>query len=363
MLSRKGIHNFTLHNGLSYAKRGLMTTLMIITVALALSGCASLEGKISPSTKADVGYFADRTITMMSQAEFTFTRNESVYTREFIRPDAPEEKRLWGIIDEVDALFDKILDYSLNLVVVYETYRDDAARIEAYADSIETVDADVLRQTGLNQQAWDALIADVRRQTKFMKALEAAQPILSGAGWYMNLKLNEAVDATDQVAQAMEQRIDDRYAQVVRYHDALLEEKYAILEALEQVYNAYTGDQTAYDRLRQSRAIRKKGLVPKGKLSEDDLEAVANHLMTRLDALHRIDGEIEPEWKIYRASHQELDNLYDKMQDSIRTARLLTMVWVHAHYQMASGRSAPAEWFDIKNVGEVVTKGAVKAIF
>jgi len=357
------MQNLTRSNGSSYETCGLKTGLMIMAVALALSGCASLEGKIAPSTKADVGYFADRTITMLSQAEFTFTRNESVYTREFIRPDAPEEKHLWGIIDEVDALFEKILDYSLNLVVVYETNSDDAARVAAYADSIETVDADVLRQTGLNQQAWDALIADVRRQTKFMKAVETAQPILSGAGWYMNLKLNEAVDATDQVAQAMEQRIDERYAEVVRYHDALLEEKYAILDALEQVYHAYTGDQTAYDRLRQSRAIRKKSLVPKGKLSEADLEAVANHLMTRLDALHRIGEEIEPEWKTYRAAHQELDNLYDKMMDSIRTARLLTMVWVHAHYKMASGKSEPAEWFDIKNAGIAIGKSAVKLIY
>ena len=85
--------------------------------------------------------------------------------------------------------------------------------------------------------------------------------------------------------------------------------------------------------------------------------------MTRLDALHRIGEEIEPEWKIYRAAHQELDDLYDKMLDSIRTARLLTMVWVHAHYQMASGKSKPAEWFDITNVGAVALKATAKAVF
>ena len=179
----------------------------------------------------------------------------------------------------------------------------------------------------------------------------------------MNVKLNEAVDATDEVALAMEKRIDDRFAQVVRYHDALLEEKYAILESLEQVYLAYTGDQTAYDRLRQSKAIRKKSLVPQGELSEDRLEAIANHLTTRLDALHSIGEEIEPEWEIYRAAHQELDNLYDKMMDSIRTARLLTMVWVHGHYQMASGKYERAKWFDIQDIGQAATKGAVRAIF
>lgn len=363
MLSHNGRQNLNRRKKSGDEISGLMIGLMVMAVAFALSGCASLEGKFTPSTKADVGYFADRTITMLSQAEFTFDRNESVYTREFVDPEAPEEKHLWGVIDEIDALFNKILDYSANLVVIYESHNDDAGRIAAYADIMAPVDEDVLRQLGLNQQAWDALIADIRRQTKFLKAIEAAQPILSGAGWYMNVKLNEAVDATDQTATAIEKRIDDRFADVVRYHDALLDEKYAILEGLEEIYRAYAGDKSAYDRLRQSRAIRKKGLVPPGELSEDRLEAIANHLTTRLDALHKIGEEIEPEWTIYRAAHEELDRLHDKLQDSIRTARLLTMIWVHAHYQMASGKSAPAEWFDIQNFGETIGKGAAKAIF
>lgn len=338
---------------------GLKAILIALSFALVLSGCASFEGKFVPANRADVGYFADRTITMLSQAEFTFTRNESVYTREFFEPNAPKEKHLGEILDEVDALFNRILDYSLNLVIIYESNSDDNARIAAYADYIEVIDEDILRQTGFNQEAWQSLVSSVRKQTKFMKALETAQPIFSGAGWYMNIKLSEAVEATDQVALVMEQRIDDRYAQVTQYQNALLDEKYAILEALSQVYHAYAGDKSAYKRLSQSRAIRKKNLVPQDGFSEDKLEAIATHLMTRLNALHRIDEEIEPEWVIYRTTHKELDDMYDKMMDSIRKARMLTMIWVHAHYQMASGRAEPAEWFDVKAIGQ----GALGTIF
>ena len=363
MVSWNTMQNSPWAKAAGYEIGRLIIGLMIMIVALALSGCASMEGKLTPSSKADVGYFADQTITMLSQADFEFTRNESIYTREFVEPDAPEEKHLYGLLDDVDDLFEKIINYSLNLVVIYETRGDNEARVAAYADYIEPVDEDVLRQTGLNEQAWVALVAEVRGQKKFMNAVEAAQPMLSGAGRYMNMKLNEVIDAADQVALKMEQRIDDRFAEVIRYHDALLEEKYAILRSLEQLYRAYAGETAAQNRLRQSKAIRKKSLVPQRQLSDSDLEAVGEHLMTRLDALHRIGEEIEPEYKIYRAAHQELDNLYDKMMESIRVARILTMVWVHAHYQMASGKSKPAEWFDIQKVSVAAAKAAAKAVF
>ena len=36
----------------------------------------------------------------------------------------------------------------------------------------------------------------------------------------------------------------------------------------------------------------------------------------------------------------------------------LIIVWVHAHYQMASGKEDPAEWFDIgRTAGYVLRKG------
>ena len=98
--------------------------------------------------------------------------------------------------------------------------------------------------------------------------------------------------------------------------------------------------------------------MPKGKISDDDLAAINDHLMTRLDALHKISQEIEPDWIIYRATHSELDRLHDLMMNNIKSSRLLIIVWVHAHYQMASGIEDPAEWFDIgRTAGYVLRKG------
>jgi hypothetical protein len=46
------------------------------------------------------------------------------------------------------------------------------------------------------------------------------------------------------------------------------------------------------------------------------------------------------------------------MMNNIKSSRLLIIVWVHAHYQMASGKEDPAEWFDIgRTAGYVLRKG------
>lgn len=332
----------------------LACKMIFIWALIALSGCAALEGKFVPSKKADVGYFADQTISMLSQANFAFTRNETVYTRDFVDLESSADKRLRALEEEVEALFQKIINYSMDLVVVYETNEDDEGRVAAYADRIEKVDPEILKQIQFEEKDWKALIARVRKQKKFMAALEAAHPIMNGVSWHMNALLKQMIDATDQVALKIEQRIDDRFAEVTSYYDILLAEKYAVLAALEKIYRIYSGEKEAYQSLAESEAIRKKSLVSQPKPSEQDLEAIGQHLRNRLDALHRIGQEIEPEWKIYRAAHQELDKLYDKMMGSIRTARMLTMIWVHAHYQMATGKSEPAEWFDITKTADIL---------
>ena len=76
--------------------------------------------------------------------------------------------------------------------------------------------------------------------------------------------------------------------------------------------------------------------------------ALYRYLRGRLKRANEIGKEIEQDWNVYRATHEELDNLYDEYQKYIRLARVLTVTWVNAHQQMAAGTSTPAEWFDIK---------------
>ena len=335
----------------------------VLPLAIGLSGCASLQGKFTRSTKTDVGYFADQTIALLSKADFDFTRDESVYTREYFDDTGEEERELIRLEDEVDLFFKDIITYSFNIVVIYETNKDDEKRIKAYAKNLQMADEKVLQQLNLPREAFDNVIEDILKQNTFREALQAAQPIINGAGWYMNTTLNELMVAVSKVALKMDQKIDEEYADVIRYQEKLEEEKYAILSAFEALYETYRGDQGAYSTLKANRAIRRKDLLPQKHPTDKQLEAIAEHLSKRLKALDLVGKAIQSDWDTYRATHRELDKLYDMMMESIRTARLLTIVWVNAHYEMARGVSAPAEWFDVENAGAVAVKTGLKVVF
>ena len=145
----------------------LVTGLGILVLAVAFSGCATTAAKFRGTTKADVGFFADQTMTMLAQADFAFTRDELVYTREFYNPDGEDEKRAFALQEEVADLFKKIIVYSLDLVVIYETHDTDAKRIAAYADNLKKPEEEMLRKLGLPRETWDEVVAQVRSQSSF----------------------------------------------------------------------------------------------------------------------------------------------------------------------------------------------------
>jgi len=47
--------------------------------------------------------------------------------------------------------------------------------------------------------------------------------------------------------------------------------------------------------------------------------------------------------------------------DAIREARLTFVVWSRAYQKMASGKTEPAEWFDISDTGKLLFGVAKKA--
>lgn len=335
----------------------------LLCLLLALSGCATMKEKFTPKTQANLGIFADTTVSMLSQADLGFDRNETVYSREFFDPEGEEEKRLLNTEKESRKFFREIVQYSLDLVVITETHDTEADQVKAYADNISDFDDNILKKLGLEKDYYTKVIEEVRAQERLLDALKKAQPIIHGAARYMNTVLDERFVAIETVARKLDRKIDERYAEVIHYQQALETEKYAVLKSLGKLYETYKGDPDAFDLLIKSGAIRKKGLIPKGRPSDDDLRNIAEHLLERLESLHLIGTEIKPDWDDYRATHQEIDKLHSMAVNRVNQARLVTLIWLRAHQKMAAGAQSPAEWFNISDLPATLFQLGTKAIF
>ena len=341
----------------------ISSCLTICFVLSYLAGCASWKGKFSGTKEADVGIFADQTIATMTDPDLGLPVGKSVYVRDYVVQSEPEEQEFSKLEKELDRRLLTLVQYSVALVDIAETSKTDAEKVEKYVNFLKALQKQAEERAELEPGYYDSVIETIAQQEKFHEALQAAQPILNASGRGYQ-KLLDKLDKSLKVLEAkLDRKIDERFATVIKYQKALEEEKYAILIALGRLYQTYKGEPEAFQELRDSGVIRKKSLLPKGAPSDDDLSKIAEHLIKRLDITHKIWLEIEPDWELYRATHRELDELYTLIRIGINRTRASVIIWARAHQKMASGKTNPAEWFDIDNAPAQLFKLGTSAVF
>ena len=164
------------------------------------------------------------------------------------------------------------------------------------------------------------------------------------------MELNELTDAIDVLANKLDSKIDEEYAQVIRYQKVLEHEKGQLLKAFEIIYEAYRTNEPDLKKLTESGVVWIPEIIPEGRPTKKDLRAIGEHLYARSDSIHVVQTELQPFWDEYRAAHKEIDDLADQAMERIAKVRLILLVWTRAHQKMASGTVDPADWFDIKDV-------------
>ena len=333
--------------------RFLMLVVIMLSVSM-LSACSSFSKKFSTTMAEDVDVFADQTISIMSEADLGFGKGDSIYVRPFIDLEAPEEKAFLAAEEKSAKLLRGMVLYSLDLSRIAETYDSDDDKINAYADLMAGIRDETQQNMNFTKESYAELIAEIRDQSTFRAALLKAQAIVNLFGQYLNQEMNEFSGQTTILVAAVDQRIDDRYKDVIEYQRALEKEKYAVLRGMGQLYKYYSGEDQAYSRLIDSGVIRETELIPKGEPDKKQVRALGQHLNDRLKLMHLIGQEIQPDWDTYRATHRELDEKQAEIKRRITAVRAISVIWTRAHLKMASGKSEPAEWFDVEDVPSVV---------
>ena len=318
-----------------------------IAVMLTLSACATVQKKFTRTDEANVGIFADNTMAMLKAADFGFMIEDNIYTREFFFDDEPEERRYLEKLYNAELVLKGMMRYSLKIVAITAIHDRSKDRISAYADYLSELDDSILEALELDKDYFTDVIKEVSEQDKFMDALKKAQPLIDSLGRFMNKTLDELVYAAEVLAVKADEKIDDRYADLIRYQEALEGAKYAILSSMEQLYLAGTGDTDALKHIQAGKTLIPRAMIPKSRPDYAKRQEIIQYLIQYLNTLERIGEAIKPDWELYRATHLELDSLEKQVKQEARKMRLITLVWIRAHQKMAAGVTNPAEWFDI----------------
>lgn len=333
----------------------------ICLVAL-LSGCATYNNKFKAGTVADIGFFSDSTVTMLSNLDLQLGRNEALLTRRYFMLNEPEEQLVVALDQRFQSTIQGLVEYSIKIVSIAESGRTEEEMIVAYADYLDLF-RDRLRQEKLiDAETFDHSLTLVRGQDKFLDALREAQPLLNAVAMDSILNIDELIDAINALVDKVELRIDEEYEDIVRYRQILEDEKSEILTAFELIYAAYKTDEPELSQLRESGVIWMPELIPEGTPTRVDLSKLGEHLEKRLDAMHRISEEVAPDWNDYLSTQKELKNIAKRSTSMVQQTQVMMLTWVRAHQKMAAGKTDPADWFDIGESTKALLKSAPGAV-
>lgn len=339
--------------------RGAILILLTVTM---LTGCASYKKKFKNKKVANIGYFADNTIAMLGNLNLQIDREDTLLVRRFIDKSAPEEMRVTELNAQLKASLGKIIRYSIEIVNIAESDAAVTNKIQAYADYLVTYRDDVTYTGVVDLEIFDHTIEDICQQTEFIEGLRKAQPLLNSSIMAGALQIDDLIEALDDLSVKVDQRIDDEYADIIRYRAKLEREKFDILSAFEIIYDAYRKDEPELSDLRESGVIWTPEIIPEGRPTRDDLEKIGKHLAVRMEALARVQEEMKPNWDDYISTHRELDSIIDKTILSAQHSRIILLTWVRAHQNMSAGKVSEADWFDIGETTKSLIKGAPSAI-
>ena len=340
-----------------------LKTLFLVLAVASVSGCASMKGKFTGTREANVGFFADQTIAMLASADLGLDRQGTILIRDFFDGNGTEEKRFYELSNDVKTMMRGTIKYSITIVTIVETEKTEIDRIKAYVKYIKIVQQDAEKYLKLEPGYYDEILARVGQQDQFIAAIQQAQPIINAVGRITQTLLEELDDAAEALEKKLDNRIDEEYAEVIRYQQSHNREKHLVLRGLSDLDNAYQNDESAFKSLIQSDAIRSKKLIPQGVPTEEELSQLSQHLLNRLEVMHKIWQKIEPDWQLYHKTHLELDKNLIKVLEDTNRLRITMIVWLRAHQRMGAGITNPAKWFNVEDVPTDLYRLGSKAVF
>ena len=168
-------------------------------------------------------------------------------------------------------------------------------------------------------------IQTLRQQEKYLDALQVAQPVITGIGRYSHDLLAEYEQRVGELTILLSRRISDEFADLVDFKAVIDDRRVEFL----------------------SRIDTDKPNAPK-----TEEEAIQ-----QLKQLSRIMAVTQPYLKHFWDTQQELTTVTNDLYLNTAKLKLIFLVWVRAHAQLAAGET-DEEAFDIMEYKDLLQEAA-----
>lgn len=288
----------------------------IFTSLLAVVLASSSAFALGADKTANLGAFADQTIALLSQPDYGFTSDEVVLVRGYYDRNNPAVKKLQDLGQRGADLFNGLGDYSVQLAGLGGQRISEAERIAQLHSYLTEIKPNIISTIDFPSTAFDTMLDNVAAQESFLKAIRQVQPMVNAAGRYGQLLITEYEDTILQVESVIDAAIQEDYAVMLAY-----------TEALEVRHGETLAD------------------VARLADSESPSNREAQLLKAKLDRMGKIFEFISPRWDLYKLTREELNTLRRKAFASTVRERVALLLWVRAHQRMAAGMGG-SSWFD-----------------
>ena len=344
----------------------IMRYILVVSFLVILSGC----DKFVKHESENLAPFAQQTIDLIGALEYSLSEDHIFYLREihdYMDVKDPY-RRYFALENQVSSMLAAVTTYSLQIVAISEQNISENEKANKLADVVETLLDMILKDQELvnnNLEVEDVqgALVKVRQSEEYLAALRLLLPTINEFSAHGGRVLDELRIEKQKLALLIDEAIDKKYASALELHAEMRLARDGMYKTLVYLSKySVSGDKADFDKMKSY------GMFPvvmatknKTSLSVKELYRLHKDITDNLRIVNENYEQLTPDIREYHEHHQELADIVEFKEDAIRESRATFILWSRAYQKMASGKTDPAEWFDISESGSLIFGLAKKA--
>ncbi len=330
--------------------------MIVITVAAGTIfqiGCAAFQSQ----KKINLAPFAENAVSIVSEVEYGLSQARAIHIRPFIGGPASQEYReQWT---KMSRFLRGIVAYSVQIVTISQSDMSDSKKASMLADFVQGLAVPIFEDPSLgfkiSRGEFSTMVANIRKQNDYFKAMNAAQPVVDEVARVAELVLSDLKDAQNEARLEVGNRIEAYHAPVLRFKDDLKDGQERVLQTAVFIAAWRRGEEAMEDSILLHNPAMRQFLKPGQKFNFEIAGQISKSLAASLEGGKLIQDHLFPEMEQYQKEMRELDDLIAIADRGVKQSKAAIVIWRRAHQTMAAGITEPAA-IDLFGIAQAAVK-------